>query len=381
MMMPCAQPYTLFPAKPVFAPSFYYPNKDTCWLPSQEAASSLLDLSPGSPVAPSLSDFSATIVYLMWHARNHAKTRPSFASPAFKRFCLQVLNATQLTESAVYLALGYIANLLRANPSIEGAEGSEYRLFIVALMLANKFLDDNTFTNKTWSEVSGMNIQDLNIMESEFLEALDYSLFVRDQDYTQWKRSLDSCRQQLRLDLPFHHHQALLQKLGVASPNPITDDFAKPASPASAVFDGYYSSDSDASQHGDDDDDTVDDLFQLMQREQSLRQAEDQKQWPPVNATRLPMESQPQYHLHALQQQQQHQQRYRRSFPRYYQQKQQELAIPPVMQTGSGYRFAPSCGRYSDRYADSFYSHGFHPYQRQSNIVPPPGLRTTNYLI
>jgi hypothetical protein len=45
------------------------------------------------------------------------------------------LTATQLQESAVYLSLKYIAILLQSNPSIEGAEGSEYRLFIVALML------------------------------------------------------------------------------------------------------------------------------------------------------------------------------------------------------------------------------------------------------
>lgn len=48
---------------------------------------------------------------------------------------IQVLTATQLQESAVYLSLKYIAILLQSNPSIEGAEGSEYRLFIVALML------------------------------------------------------------------------------------------------------------------------------------------------------------------------------------------------------------------------------------------------------
>lgn len=47
----------------------------------------------------------------------------------------QVLTATQLQESVVYLSLKYIAILLQSNPTIEGAEGSEYRLFIVALML------------------------------------------------------------------------------------------------------------------------------------------------------------------------------------------------------------------------------------------------------
>ena len=60
-----------------------------------------------------------------------------------------MLTATQLQESAVYLSLKYIAILLQSNTSIEGAEGSEYRLFIVALMLGKTsqaepllFIDD-----------------------------------------------------------------------------------------------------------------------------------------------------------------------------------------------------------------------------------------------
>lgn len=49
--------------------------------------------------------------------------------------CIQVLTATSLKESVVYLCLKYVAMLLQLNPNMEGSEGSEYRLFVVALML------------------------------------------------------------------------------------------------------------------------------------------------------------------------------------------------------------------------------------------------------
>ncbi|KAL0091425.1 hypothetical protein J3Q64DRAFT_1723590 [Phycomyces blakesleeanus] len=153
---------------------------------------------------PSLAEFAASMVYLMWHARQplrHGISSRSAASanPAFKRFVLQVLTATRLTESVVYLAMKFIAILLYSNPTIEGDEGSEYRLLIVALMLSNKFLDDITFTNKTWAEVSGMKLQDLNVMEAEFLDALDYNIFVRDTEYNHWKTVLDRCRERARM--------------------------------------------------------------------------------------------------------------------------------------------------------------------------------------
>ncbi|KAI7904428.1 cyclin-domain-containing protein [Cokeromyces recurvatus] len=194
-------------------------------------------ISSGCQNIGQLADFASSMVYLMWHSRKTIKAltlersvigndlayliwqsrKPTMmkpqhysplgddnsfsysASPAFKKFCFQVLTATQLQEPAVYLSLKYISILLQSNPSIEGAQGSEYRLFIVALMLANKFLDDNTFTNKTWSEVSGMKVHDLNIMEAEFLEALDYDLFVREHEYNSWKRLLEECRERAQM--------------------------------------------------------------------------------------------------------------------------------------------------------------------------------------
>lgn len=39
-----------------------------------------------------------------------------------------------------------------------------------------------------------MKIVDLNIMESEFLEALDYNLFVRQHEFNIWKNLLEECR-------------------------------------------------------------------------------------------------------------------------------------------------------------------------------------------
>ncbi|KAI8990912.1 hypothetical protein BDF20DRAFT_966743, partial [Mycotypha africana] len=168
------------------------------------------------------------MVYLMWHARrpsvmklhelskliiqqqynttedsdlHHSRETANIAnrtSNAFKKFCKQVLTATQLSESVILLSLKYIAMLLQNNPTIQGAEGSEYRLFTVALMLANKFLDDNTFTNKTWSEVTGMKVVDLNIMELEFLDVLRFRLTIKHDEYDRWKQALFLFRSQIQ---------------------------------------------------------------------------------------------------------------------------------------------------------------------------------------
>ncbi|KAI9314864.1 hypothetical protein BX666DRAFT_1964249 [Dichotomocladium elegans] len=189
-------------------------------LPPSEPIPSATDAGQGLDLPlPQLAEFASAMVMLMWHERQpsvlamHYTSRPSSsfsghvffpepqdthpgrgiayaASTPFKNFSRQILHATQLSESVVMLSLKYIAMALQLNPNIQGADGSEYRVFTVALMLANKYLDDNTFTNKTWSEVTGMALTDLNSMESEFLDVLEYNLFVDKDEFKRWKTAL-----------------------------------------------------------------------------------------------------------------------------------------------------------------------------------------------
>lgn len=148
---------------------------------------------------PQLADFAAQMVCFLWFGQIHNKSNGlrrcpvivNFAPrPDFKKFCLDVLQATQVSQVVILLSLLYIDRLKRSNPSIRGAEGSEYRLLTVALMLANKFLDDNTYTNKTWSDVTSIPVHDINIMEIEFLSSLNWSLYVSEGQYSEWLEKL-----------------------------------------------------------------------------------------------------------------------------------------------------------------------------------------------
>lgn len=72
------------------------------------------------------------------------------------------------------------------NPTVQGQLGSEYRLLTVALMLGNKFLDDNTYTNKTWAEVSHIKLAEVHLMEMEFLSNMRYNLFTTETEWKDW---------------------------------------------------------------------------------------------------------------------------------------------------------------------------------------------------
>jgi hypothetical protein len=68
----------------------------------------------------------------------------------------------------------------------------EYRLFTIAIVLANKYLDDNSYSNKAWSDVTGLELRKINIMELEFMKYIDYSLLVKEREYVVWIKWLEN---------------------------------------------------------------------------------------------------------------------------------------------------------------------------------------------
>lgn len=63
-------------------------------------------------------------------------------SPAFVRFMQKLLETTQVSQSVIVLSLRYIYRLKERNRFTHGHGGSEYRVAVAALMLANKFVDE-----------------------------------------------------------------------------------------------------------------------------------------------------------------------------------------------------------------------------------------------
>lgn len=157
-----------------------------------------------SPKGGNLADFAAQLTCLFWFEspkileaaetiRSTPKETPlphlaktAFPAEAFKKWVQTVLSTTQVTQNVILLALMFVYRLKMTNPSVRGRPGSEYRLLTVALMLGNKFLDDNTYTNKTWAEVSGISVQEIHVMEVEFLSNMRYALLASKEQWEEW---------------------------------------------------------------------------------------------------------------------------------------------------------------------------------------------------
>jgi hypothetical protein len=99
--------------------------------------------------------------------------------PGFRKWVSQVLSATRLPSSTILLAFDYLSEHMRNIQSphpVEAGEMELHRLLTTALILGSKFLDDNTFINKSWAEVSGIEVEILNYMEREWLKEISFGL-------------------------------------------------------------------------------------------------------------------------------------------------------------------------------------------------------------
>lgn len=101
------------------------------------------------------------------------------SSASFRKWVLGVLNATRLPSATILLSLSYLArrfHQLSAEGTLNVTGLSLYRILTTALILGSKFLDDNTFQNKSWAEVSYIPIGEINQDERDWLMGFDHRL-------------------------------------------------------------------------------------------------------------------------------------------------------------------------------------------------------------
>ena len=111
---------------------------------------------------------------------------------AFRKFVTQILTSTRLPSTTILLGMNYLAkrmNAMKSHGPYKATEGQVWRYLTVSLLLGSKFLDDNTFQNRSWSEVSGIAVSELNALEFDWVQAMNWRLYVNldlSKDYQAW---------------------------------------------------------------------------------------------------------------------------------------------------------------------------------------------------
>lgn len=67
------------------------------------------------------------------------------------------------------------------------------RMFLSALILASKYLQDRNYSARAWSKISGLNTQEINQNEMAFLIAVNWKLHIADDVFHRWTDVVLKC--------------------------------------------------------------------------------------------------------------------------------------------------------------------------------------------
>jgi len=124
-----------------------------------------------------------------FHQQQNPMTNPNFEN--FQDFCEKILGATETSFSLCLCALKLIDRLRARNSGACGSDGFEYRIFIAAYVIAYKFFTERSINNKAWEPVCGMEVSQINIMETEMLFGISFNININSEEFLEWIQDID----------------------------------------------------------------------------------------------------------------------------------------------------------------------------------------------
>ncbi|EXJ72092.1 uncharacterized protein A1O5_04596 [Cladophialophora psammophila CBS 110553] len=118
-------------------------------------------------------------------------------------FIKETLRRSKTSYSTLQVALYYLILLksrMCQGPSKTSCRGESFersqcramqcgrRMFLSALMLASKYLQDRNYSARAWSKISGLRSNEINENEREYLAQINYDLHVPKEAFDNWSK-------------------------------------------------------------------------------------------------------------------------------------------------------------------------------------------------
>ncbi|KAI0883752.1 uncharacterized protein GGS22DRAFT_180401 [Annulohypoxylon maeteangense] len=148
----------------------------------------------------SLVDSSTQIVEAIWPLSSvfHRQEMGPKAVLPLRTFIQETLRRSRTSYSTLQVALYYLILIKPHVPKHDftmeqpdDVHASRVlqcgrRMFLAALILASKYLQDRNYSARAWSKISGLATQEINQNEMAFLEAVKWKLHITDVVFKRW---------------------------------------------------------------------------------------------------------------------------------------------------------------------------------------------------
>ncbi|KAI4728563.1 hypothetical protein E4T49_03630 [Aureobasidium sp. EXF-10728] len=145
-----------------------------------------------------LVDSAAQMVEVIWPL-SVAPCKPQAGGVlSLRRYIEETLRRSRTSYSTLQVALYYLVLIMPCvpksdftmqqsvdSPSVRALQCGR-RMFLAALILASKYLQDRNYSAKAWSKMSGLKVTEINTNERAFLEAVNWKLHLPEPLFKRW---------------------------------------------------------------------------------------------------------------------------------------------------------------------------------------------------
>lgn len=106
-------------------------------------------------------------------------------------YLLRIQTYANVEESTLIICLIFIDKLCHT-ADVTLTHYNIHRILFIAVLLSIKYNEDSFFDNQYYSEIAGVKVKELKLLEYTFVSMVDFNLFVSDEIYEKYKNYLDN---------------------------------------------------------------------------------------------------------------------------------------------------------------------------------------------
>ena len=109
---------------------------------------------------------------------------------SLKNYLLRILKHSEIEINTLIGSVIYLDYICNKNYII--SKYNIHKLLFISILISAKYNEDVIYDNKTFSEISGMALNEVNQMENIFFKAMDYNLFISEEHFNTYKDILEN---------------------------------------------------------------------------------------------------------------------------------------------------------------------------------------------
>eukprot|EP00931_Biecheleriopsis_adriatica_P009002 TRINITY_DN110119_c0_g1_i1.p1 TRINITY_DN110119_c0_g1~~TRINITY_DN110119_c0_g1_i1.p1 ORF type:complete len:205 (-),score=31.70 TRINITY_DN110119_c0_g1_i1:69-683(-) len=102
-------------------------------------------------------------------------------------YLLRIAKYFQCSRECFVLSLVYIDRIVKLHPDFTICSLNIHRLLVTSVMLAVKFFEDVYYSNAYYAKVGGVRTREVNVLEGQFLQLLDWRMHVTSKEFDQYR--------------------------------------------------------------------------------------------------------------------------------------------------------------------------------------------------